>query len=346
MFAATIYGAGDLRLAEWPVAKLAAGDVRVRFARGGICGSDLSYYRKGGVGDFKLKEPMVLGHEVSGEIAEVGVGETRLKVGDRVAVNPSRPCLVCRNCRDGRSNLCLNMRFFGSAAIFPHVGGAFSETFTCRGDQCVAIPDDMSFEMAALAEPLSVALHGVRRAGDLLGKRVLIAGAGPIGQLLLLAARLAGASFIAITDIATAPLTVARTFGADEVIDVGVDSAALGMFTADDARFDVAIEATGVAPVLAQLFDVVRPGGRIVQLGMMPAGTVATPINRLMAREIDLVGAFRFSSEFAMAVDVLARRLIDAVPLVTASLPMSRLKEAFDLAGDRTAALKVQLRFD
>ena len=345
MKAAVIHAAKDLRLDECPEPEMAANEVLVSFRAGGICGSDLSYYGKGRVGDFALKQPMVLGHEISGEVIKLGASVSTLALGDHVAVNPSRPCLECDYCRAGRSNLCRNMRFFGSAAIYPHVQGAFSETFVCRADQCVSVPRDIPFRRVAMAEPLSVAIHGVRRAGELAGKRVLIAGAGPIGMLLAIAARRVGASFIAITDIVDAPLELARAAGVDETINVATSPEKLARYEKDKGFFDAALEATGVPQALASLFKVVRPGGRVVQLGMMPPGDVPVPANMLMAREIDFVGAFRFSGEFHTAVDWLVRGLIDVEPVMSADLPMSRVDEAFQLAADRSRAIKVHLHF-
>ena len=345
MRAAVIHAAKDLRLDEREAPTAGPGEVLVRFGAGGICGSDLSYWGKGRVGDFALKEPLVLGHEISGEVIALGDGVSSIAVGQRVAVNPSRPCLHCDYCRAGRGNLCRNMRFFGSAAIFPHVQGAFSETFICRADQAVPVPATMSFAKAALAEPLAVALHGVRRAGELLGKRVVIAGAGPIGMLVALAVRRAGASFIAITDLVDQPLALALVSGVDEAINVGTHPEKLAAYEADKGFFDVALEATGSPQALSSLFKVVRPGGRVVQLGMMPPGEIPVPANMLMAREIDFVGAFRFAEEFYTAVDWLARDLIDVAPVMSAELPMDRLNDAFEIAADRKRAIKVHLHF-
>lgn len=345
MRAAVIHAAKDLRLDEREAPQAGPGEVLVRFGAGGICGSDLSYWGKGRVGDFALQEPLVLGHEISGEVEALGEGVSGLAVGQRVAVNPSRPCLHCDYCRAGRGNLCRNMRFFGSAAIYPHVQGAFSESFVCRADQAVPVPATMSFAKAAMAEPLSVALHGVRRAGELLGKRVVIAGAGPIGMLVALAARRAGAGSITITDLVDAPLALALAAGADEAINVGSQPERLAAYEANKGHFDVALEATGSPQALGSLFRVVRPGGRVVQLGMMPPGDIPVPANMLMAREIDFLGAFRFAEEFHTAVDWLARDLIDVTTVMSAEMPMDALDDAFALAADRRRAIKVHLRF-
>lgn len=344
MKACVIHAARDLRLDDRPEPRPGPDEALIRLGAGGICGSDLSYWGKGRVGDFALREPLTLGHEVSGEVVAVGAGVADLRPGDRVAVDPSRPCLVCEACRSGRSNLCRAMRFFGSAAAFPHVQGGFSEVFTARADQCAPIPDAMSFRVAAMAEPLAVAIHGARRGGEIAGKRVVVAGAGPIGMLLALVLRRMGATHVTITDLADEPLALIAGV-ADETVNVASAPERLARYEADKGWFDLAFEATGAPAALASLFRVVRPGGRVVQLGMMPPGEIPAPVNLLMAREIDFVGAFRFGPEFRTAVDWLARGLIDVGPVMSAEMPMSRLDEAFALAADRRRAIKVHLHF-
>jgi len=345
MLAAVLHGVRNLKLERLEEGPLAPDEVRLAFRAGGICGSDLSYYFKGRVGDFALQEPLVLGHEVAGEIVETGPEVTALKPGDRVAIDPSRPCLTCDYCRSGRSNLCRHMRFFGSAAIFPHVQGAFCEHVVARADQCHLIPDTMPWRVAACAEPLAVCLHAIERAGEILGRTVLITGAGPIGCLAVLADRAKGAEHITVTDLVDAPLEVARACGADEVVNVRDAPDRLDVYKAGKGHFDVGIEATGAVPALATLFDVVRAGGTIVQVGMLPPGEVPVPANQLMAREIDYVGAFRFHAEYGRAIRLLAAHRIDVAPILTHDLPLSRAGEAFEIAADRTQSIKVHVHF-
>lgn len=345
MRALQIHGAKDLRLVELSPPPLAPDEVRVAIKTGGICGSDLSYYYKGRVGDFALQEPMILGHEVAGEIVEIGEDVRNLTVGDSVAVNPSRPCRACAYCLDGKSNLCRDMLFYGSAARMPHVQGAFSDLAVARADQCHVVSKEMPAAVAAAAEPLAVALHAVRRAGDLLGRRVIIGGAGPIGLLTALAARQAGAAEITVFDIATKPLAIAEDIGVDRALRLGGGDNPLEPFEADKGSFDVAFEATGAAAALANLPPVTRPGGTIVQIGMLPIGEVGLAVNLLMAKEIDYRGSFRFQDEYRMAVDFLTSGMIDVTPLITDSYAIDDADAAFAAAADRERAIKVQLVF-
>lgn len=346
MKALQIHAAKDLRLAEVKTRPIGPGEVRVAIKAGGICGSDLSYYLKGRVGDFALKEPLIVGHEVAGEIAEIGAGVAGLSIGDAVAIDPARPCLACSDCLGGRSNLCREMLFYGSAARVPHVQGAFSDFAVARADQCHRIPDTMPFSIAAMAEPLAVALHAARRAGDMVGRRVVIGGAGPIGLLVALAAKQAGASEISIFDLAASPLRKAEEIGVDAVYQVGGQDDPLKPFEANKGSFDIAFEATGAVPALATLLRITRPGGRVVQIGMLPPGDVPVAANLLMAQEIDYLGSFRFHEEYRMAVDFLADGKIDVGPLITGSYGLDDADEAFETAADRHRSIKVQLTFD
>jgi L-idonate 5-dehydrogenase len=285
---------------------------------------------------------MILGHEIAGEVTEVGAEVTRIRPGNRVAVNPSQPCGRCRFCLECKANHCLDMRFYGSAMRVPHVQGGFREVLVCTEAQAVPVPAGLALEMAAFAEPLSVCLHAARQAGSLLGKRVLVTGTGPIGALAILVARQAGAREIVATDITDAPLALARRIGADVALNTARDPEALTRFKADKGYFDIVFEASGNGAALAGALEVTRPAGVIVQLGLS-GRDMALPVNLLVSKEISLRGTFRFHEEFAWAVDFLAAGTIDVSPLLTEVVPLAEAVRAFDLAADRTRAMKVLL---
>ncbi len=176
MKACVLRGARDLTVIDLTEPVPGPGEVVVRLGAGGICGSDLHYFAEGGAGDFRLREPMVLGHEGAGQVVAAGANVRAVKPGDRVAVNPNHPCGHCRPCRAGRRQLCQNVRFFGSAARFPHVQGLFAEFFVAAEENCFVVPERLSDRAAACAEPLAVALHAVEQAGALVGRSVFIAG--------------------------------------------------------------------------------------------------------------------------------------------------------------------------
>jgi L-idonate 5-dehydrogenase len=340
--AATLFGPEDLRMVERPLDPLASGMVRIRFGAGGICGSDMHYYRHARTGDFVVTSPLVLGHEIAGEVVEIAGSAPDVKVGDRVAVNPSRWCGHCKPCRENRLNLCENIFFMGSASKTPHMQGGFASYFDAVPAQCVKIPDHVTYQAAALAEPLAVCLHAVARAGDVNGKRAVLFGAGPIGLLTMLAAQRAGIAETTVVDIAAAPLAFATKLGANHVVDISGGEEALKAQAAAQP-FDVAFEVSGTAAGLASAIGVVRRGGVVVQVGNLPGGQIPAPANAVMAKEIDLRGSFRFGSEFFTAVELIADGSVDVLSLVTAQRPLAVAPDAVRLALDRSQSVKVVL---
>lgn len=343
MKAIVIHSAGDLRIDDRPEELPGDSEVLVRLETGGICGSDLHYFNNGGFGAVRLKQPMILGHEVAGTIVEIGAGVTGLSVGDQVAVNPSRPCGQCEYCRQAIFNHCLDMRFYGSAMRMPHIDGAFRETLVATADQCVPVSTDVSPGEAAMAEPFAVTLHAVRQAGSLSGAKVLITGCGPIGALCIVAARLHGASDITVTDIVDTPLETARRLGADRMINVAEHPQAMQDFAADKGTFDVVLEASGNARAIVGALEVVRPRGTMVQLGL--GGNIEMPQNTIVAKEIRLCGSFRFHDEFSFAADLISAKRVDLKPLISHVVSLPNALDGFRLANDRQSAMKVQIAF-
>ena len=343
MLGVVIHAPGDLRVEPVAATAPGAGQVTVAIQAGGICGSDLHYYHHGGFGAIRIKEPMVLGHEIAGVVAAVGAGVTHIRAGVRVAVDPSQPCGQCRYCQDGQQRHCLDMRFLGSAMRFPHVQGGFRQSLTVRADQAVPIPDGMTMAEAAMAEPLAVCLHAVQQAGPMLGRKVLVTGCGPIGILTILAARLAGASEIVATDLSPFTLRMAEQNGATAALNVATHPDALAAYARDKGHFDVMFEASGAVAALRGAFDALRPGATIVQVGI--GGEVALPMNVLVAKEFQLKGTFRFDREFRLAVDLMGAGRIDVKPLVTETIAITNADAAFKLASDRQRSMKVQLAF-
>ncbi len=340
-----LYGAKDLRLERGDEPPVGDGQVKVRFGAGGICGSDLSYYGKGRVGDFAVMQPLCLGHEVSGEVVEVGAGVTRVKKGDRVAINPNQPCRICRTCVAGKGHLCLKMNFYGSAAVFPHIQGVFREVIVASEAQCFPVPQSCDFRTAAMAEPLAVALHAVRRAGLLVGKSVLVTGVGPIGSLCVLAARRAGAARIVVTDVADGALKRAEALGIDDAVNAVSAPERVEAWYANKGSFDVTFECSGNAAAMTTAIQATASGGCVVQVGMIAGPTADIPVNRFVSREVDLLGAFRFDSEYGAAVHELATGGIDVSPLLTHTFKMTAANDAFAVAADRSQSMKVHLVF-
>ncbi len=344
------HGALDLRLehlqpdaADFPPI-LGGRQLRIRVAFGGICGSDLHYYQHGGFGVVRIKQPMALGHEISGVVDEVGSEVAGFKPGQRIAISPSRPCGNCRFCQLGQHNHCLAMRFYGSAMPFPHIQGGFRDRLVIEQHQAHAVADHLSLSEAALAEPLSVGLHAIHRAGGVFGKQVLVTGCGPIGSLLIGGLRRAGAARIVAVDVAQMPLDCARKMGADETVDLATQPDGLTKYMADKGQFQAVFECSGNERALKSALDVIAPQGVLVAVGL--GGDMMLPMNQIVAKEIDLRGTFRFHPEFAVAIQFLNERLIDVKPVITRILPFDSAIEAFKLAGDKSQSLKVLIAFD
>lgn len=344
MKAIVVHAAHDIRLETRETRDPNDDEVQIQVERGGICGSDLHYVQHGGFGTIKLKEPMILGHEISGRVIQAGKNAPEFSAGQLVAVSPSRPCLTCEYCLQGQHNHCMNMRFYGSAMPFPHIQGAFREVLTVHKHQC-AEADGLSAAEAAMAEPLAVTIHAALQAGNLVGKRVLITGCGPIGLLCSLVAQRAGAKEIVTTDISVYPLETAKKLGADATVNVNTTSeqSPLNEYYAGKGHFDVLFECTGVASALAQAIPALKPRGVIVQLGL--GGDMNLPVQQLTAKELQLRGSFRFHDEFFTGVSWMKSKKIDVNPLITHTLNIEKMDEAFKLAADRSVALKVQLAF-
>jgi L-idonate 5-dehydrogenase len=342
--AVVLHGPRDLRVEEQPTDALSEGRVRVRVGAGGICGSDLHYFQHGRTANFVLAEPLILGHEIAGEVIEVALPALAggIRPGDRVAVNPARFCGQCHFCRTGRANLCDAIFFMGSASRTPHMQGGFAETIVVDAVQCVPVPPNVPLSQAALAEPLAVCLHATARAGPLQGRPVAIVGAGPIGLLLLLVCRWSGSGPVAVIDIARAPLRHATRLGAHRVVDAGDTAPSTGLF--DVEHPEVVFEASGSPAGLASALAMVRRGGTIVQVGNLPGGPLPIPANLIMSKELDVKGSFRFADEFGRAVQLIIDRAIEVGGLITAELPLAEAPDAFLLAGDRARSIKVMLR--
>jgi len=344
MKAVILHAPQDLRLDEIaPAAAPNAGEVRIAISHGGICGSDLHYYHHGGFGAVRLREPMALGHEVSGIVTEIGAGVQGLAEGDRVAVNPSRPCGTCEYCQRGMQNQCLDMRFNGSAMRFPHEQGLFRAQVTLPAAQAIKLSSEADLALTAMSEPLAVCLHAVRGAGSLMGKRVVVSGCGPIGCLTIAAARLAGAEEIIATDIAAPALAIAAQMGADRVVNLAQNPEGLAPYTAGKGQIDVAFECSGAPNALTAACGFLRAGGLLVTVGLGADATL--PMTSIVARELRVHGSFRFGSEFATAARLIDAGRVDLRPLLTKVLPVEQAVAAFDLASDKARAMKVQIEF-
>lgn len=314
---------GEVELTERPVPRPGSGEVLVRVASVGICGSDVHYYRHGRIGEYVVREPLVLGHEASGTIVAVGADVTGDRVGQRVALEPGVPCGHCGHCRAGRYNLCPDVRFFAT----PPIDGAFAEFVTIAADFAHPVPDHVSEDAAALVEPLSVGVWACHKAGIGLGDSVLVTGAGPVGLVTVQVAAAAGAGRIVVTDLSAERLAAAERYGATEMVNT-----AEGDLAHLEARMDAFIDCSGAPPAVAQGLEAVRGGGRVVLVGM-GADEVSLPVSLVQGRELTVTGTFRYANTYPTAIDLVATGRVELDSLVTDRFPLADVEAALRAAG-------------
>lgn len=333
MLASVLTARHEIALERRDVPEPGPGQVLARVTAVGVCGSDTHFYESGNVGDIVVEGPIVLGHETAGEIVAVGPGGDVSRVGERIAIDPQRPCRRCPHCKHGRSHLCPDMKMYGA---YPH-DGSFAEYVLVEDDFAFAIPDTMTDEEAALVEPLSVAVHACRRAGVTAGSRVLITGAGPIGVMCAQAARAFGATEIVVSD----PMPLRRDYiaqhGADEVIDP------VSTELADYAeRFDVYLDASGNTRAVQSAFAAIRRGGTAVLVGM-GALDYEVPIAMLQHREITLTGTFRYVNTWPTAIELISSGTVDVSGLVTGRYGLDKTADALMKAKTDPTAIKTMI---
>jgi L-iditol 2-dehydrogenase len=331
---AVLRGPGDLAVEERPEPRPGPGQVVVRIASVGVCGSDTHYYDHGRIGRFVVEQPLVLGHEASGTVVEVGAGVTDLRPGQRVSLEPGVPDLVCEQCRAGRYNLCPDMRFFAT----PPVDGAFAELVAVSAVFAHPVPDSMSDDAAALLEPLSVGIWACRKGRVTAGSRVLITGAGPIGLVSVQTALAFGATSVVVSDVNPARLQLALDLGATEVVDARSAS------VLDLARPpEVLLECSGFPPEIGEGIRALDRAGRAVLVGM-GGDEVPLPLSVVQERELELTGTFRYAGTWPTAIDLVTAGRVDLDRLVTGTYDLADAALALTASRRDDTAIKAVVR--
>ncbi|XP_064594476.1 sorbitol dehydrogenase-like [Liolophura sinensis] len=326
---AVLYKKDDLRLEDRPIPQPAAGEVQVCMHSVGICGSDVRYWVAGGSGRFVVREPLLMGHECSGIVSQVGDGVTSLKVGDRVAIEPGVPCRRCDFCKTGRYNLCQDVFFLAT----PPDNGALARYHTHAADFCYKLPDNLSMVEGALLEPLSVGIHACRRGEVTLGHRVLVCGAGPIGLCVMLAAKALGVAATCVTDIDSKRLEFAKKIGATSTLLVdSKDPAEVSQraIAGLGGRPDVTVDCSGAEISIQLGVAATKPGGILVLVGHCHSASV--PASDFISRELEMRATFRYVNTWKTAVDMVSSGKVDVKPLVTHHFPLEKTLDAFEAA--------------
>ncbi|KAK0633748.1 sorbitol dehydrogenase [Immersiella caudata] len=370
VLASVLHGPRDLRLESRTLPSLSPTDVQLSILTTGLCGSDLHYYTHFRNGDILVREPLTLGHESSGVITALGSAVNGLSVGDRVALEVGQPCEECELCTSGRYNICRGMKFRSSAKAFPHAQGTLQEEVVMPARWVHKLPEDVSSEMGALAEPLAVALHAEKRGGLKEGGNVLVFGAGAVGLLCAAVSKaVTKARVVVVADIQEERVRFAVDNGfADGGIVVPMGRRAEGVEGKLEYAREVSTlvkelvvkgeavgevqgtyECTGVESCMQSAIYATAPGGKIMIIGMgNPIQTL--PISAASLREVDLVGVFRYANTYPRAIELLASKnplLPDLTKLITQRFKgMDNIPKAFDMAarvkdGDGNLVLKV-----
>lgn len=331
----------EISLRDFPVEeKLGPRDVRIALRTVGVCGSDVHYYTHGAIGPFVVREPMILGHEAAGEVVEVGRAVTELKPGDRVCMEPGIPDPASRATRLGRYNLDPAVRFWAT----PPVHGVLRPTVVHPADFTFKLPDNVSYAEGAMVEPLAVGVHAATKVQVKPGDLAVVIGAGPVGLVTVLAALAAGCSRVIVSDVHEPKLELARKLG--PVLPVNVRSRGLVDVVrreSDGWGADVVLECSGHAPAMAEMFDLVCPGGKVALVGI-PLEPFAYDVSKAQVKEARVENVFRYAHVYPRAVAMLASGKIDVKPLITDRFSFEDGVEAFDFAKAMPpASVKVQI---
>lgn len=331
----------ELSLRDIPVEeRLGPRDVRIALRTVGVCGSDVHYYTHGAIGSFKVKEPMILGHEAAGQIVEVGTAVTEFKPGDRVCMEPGIPDPSSRATRLGKYNLDPAVRFWAT----PPVHGVLRPAVVHPADFTYKLPDHVSYAEGAMVEPLAVGVHAATKVQIQPGDLAVVIGAGPIGMVTILAALAAGCSRVIVSDIHDPKLDLARKLGSVIAVNVRSESLADAVRRESDGwGADVVFECSGYRPAMEEIFDLICPGGKVALVGI-PLEPFPFDVSKAQVKEARVDSIFRYAHVYPRAVAMIASGKIDVTPLITDRFAFEDSVEAFDFAKQMPpASVKVQI---
>lgn len=300
-------------------------ELLVEIKQVGVCGSDIEYYETGKIGEFVVEEPLILGHESAGVVADIGKNVENFEIGDRVALEPGIPCRKCQHCKEGKYNLCSDVKFMAT----PPIDGTFTEYFAQPADFVFQLPESISLEEGALMEPLSVGIHAARRGNVDLGDSVAVLGAGPIGLVTMQAAFAAGASQVIVTDIVDFRLDKAKNLGATETYNPQ-KSNLKDLY----GKFDKVLQTAGTAGTYKEALHLVDRGGKVVQVGTPAADKINIDPNEPITKEFDILGAFRYANTYQDAIELVNSGKISLKPLISKHFPIEKTEEALTYASE------------
>lgn len=331
----------DMEMKEVKVPKIGATDVLVKVMAVGVCGSDVHYYEHGRVGEFVVEKPLILGHECSGVVTDVGSNVTRFKVGDRVAIEPGVPCGECEYCKSGKYNLCRDVEFLAT----PPVDGAFSQYISHPEGFLFHIPEALSYEEATLNEPFSVGVQACKRANVQPGSTVVIMGMGPVGLMAVVAAKAFGATKIIVSDLEKIRLDEALKLGATHAINIKEEDVATRINEITKGKgVNYAFETAGNPIALQNALAALNNGGTLAIVGLPQQENIELNIPFIANHEINIVGIFRYANTYDMGLEMLASTSADLNTMFTDAYDLNEAKEAMEQARtNKSGSLKVMV---
>lgn len=341
MKAAVMTEPGHITIEEQPVPRPSANEVLIKVMAVGVCGSDIHYFEHGRIGRFVVEKPIILGHECAGVIAAVGKDVSRLKPGDRVAIEPGVTCGHCAACKEGRYNLCPEVQFLAT----PPVDGAFVQYMTIREDMAFPIPDHLTYEEAAMNEPFSVGIHAARRSKLAPGTTLAIMGMGPVGLMAVAAARAFGVQTIIVTDLEEVRLEGARKMGGAHTINVRhEDAMEVIKEITGGIGVDTAWETAGNPKAPQSALYSPRRGGKLAIVGLPAQDEIAINVPFIADNEVDIYGIFRYANTYPAGIAFLASGRHDVMSLITDRYTLEETQQAMERAlHNKSGSLKVMV---
>ena len=327
MQVAIMQGIGEMAIITRDIPTPKDNEVLVKLEYVGICGSDMHYYETGAIGPFVVEPPFVLGHEPGGVVVEVGKSVKKLKVGDRVALEPGTTCMKCDFCREGKYNLCPDVVFFAT----PPVDGVFQEYVAHDADYCFKLPENVSTLEGALIEPLAVGFYAATQGGATIGQTAVVFGAGCIGLVSMMACKAMGVSRIVVVDVIDKRLEKALELGATKVINgMKADAVKEILEYTNGKGADLIIETAGTEITTNQAIHVAKKGINIVLVGYSKTGEVNMQLGHALDKEISFKTIFRYRHIYPLAIEAVADGRVNLKGIVTDMFDLSDIQNAMD----------------
>ena len=312
------------------------GELLIKLCSVGICGSDIHYYKDGRIGDFVVNAPIILGHEASGIVEEVGEGITSFKVGDRVALEPGIPCNNCEHCFKGNYNLCEDVVFFAT----PPIDGVFCEYVAHPANFCFKLPDSVSFDEGAMVEPLAIGFHAAEIANATVGQKAIVFGAGAIGLVSLLALKAYGVSEIYVVDSVENRLNKALELGATGIINFTKTD-----ILANFSEIDLILETSGSEIAANQAIRIAKKGAKIVMIGYPHSGKMNLDMSVAINKELEFKTIFRYRHMFPKVISAISKGIINIKPLISHRYNFDNIVEAMEqVANDKESITKAVIQ--